>query len=48
MVKKRKKESKKKDTTKEEEEPDFLTEENLEALGYPSSVFQDEEDEQDG
>ena len=44
MVKKRKKESKKKDTTKEEEEPDFLTEENLESLGYPSSAVQDEED----
>lgn len=28
-----------------EEDPDFESEENLEALGIPSSAIQDEEDE---
>ena len=30
-----------------DEEPDFESEENLEALGIPSSAIQDEEDEED-
>ena len=30
----------------ESEVPDFLTEENLEALGYPSSAVSDNEDEE--
>ena len=30
-----------------EEKPNFETEENLEALGIPSSVIQDDQDEED-
>jgi len=33
--------------TYKDEEPDFETEENLEALGIPSSAIQDEQDEED-
>lgn len=42
MNKKPKKKAKRK--KKPEEQPDFLTEENLEAHGIPSSAIQDEED----
>ena len=35
----------KKKKEEEKEDPDFESEENLEALGIPSSAIQDEEDE---